>query len=127
MARRLVLRHRIRVKLDCSFAPMVFWHKPSARAAAFFGVQGCVGGDVLAAVQPEGHLTGCPQCLAALGALNPEDALLATFRAQARKPRPANARLDAALQGTAYPSPAYPSWPAGPDTKVPTRPSRRQQ
>jgi len=59
MARRLVWRHRIRVKLDCSFAPMVFWHRPSARAAAFFGVQGCVGGDVLAAVQPEGALTGC--------------------------------------------------------------------
>jgi radical SAM protein with 4Fe4S-binding SPASM domain len=59
MARRLVWRHRIRVKLDCSFAPMVFWHKPSARAAAFFGVQGCVAGDVLAAVQPEGHFTGC--------------------------------------------------------------------
>src|SRR5207244_11585412 len=39
--------------------PMVVWHKPSARAAAFFGVQGCVAGDVLAAVQPEGHLTGC--------------------------------------------------------------------
>jgi radical SAM protein with 4Fe4S-binding SPASM domain len=38
---------------------MVFWHKPSARAAAFFGVQGCVAGDVLAAVQPEGNLTGC--------------------------------------------------------------------
>jgi radical SAM protein with 4Fe4S-binding SPASM domain len=59
MARRLVLRHRIRVKLDCSFAPMVFWHRPSAKAAAFFGVQGCVGGDVLAAVQPEGAFTGC--------------------------------------------------------------------
>lgn len=59
MARRLVLRQRIRVKLDCSFAPMVFWHRPSARAAAFFGVQGCVGGDVLAAVQPEGAFTGC--------------------------------------------------------------------
>jgi radical SAM protein with 4Fe4S-binding SPASM domain len=59
MARRLVWRHRIRVKLDCSFAPMVFWHRPSAKAAAFFGVQGCVGGDVLAAVQPEGSFTGC--------------------------------------------------------------------
>jgi radical SAM protein with 4Fe4S-binding SPASM domain len=59
LARKLVFRHRIRVKLDCSFAPMVFWHKPSKAAAAFFGVQGCVGGDVLAAVQPEGYLTGC--------------------------------------------------------------------
>ncbi|HUJ29335.1 MAG TPA: radical SAM protein [Myxococcales bacterium] len=59
MARRLILRHRIRVKLDCSFAPMVFWHRPSRAAAAFFGVQGCVGGDVLAAVQPEGGISGC--------------------------------------------------------------------
>ena len=58
-ARWLMLRHRIRVKLDCSFAPMVFWHKPSAEAAAFLGVQGCVGGDVLAAVSPEGALMGC--------------------------------------------------------------------
>jgi radical SAM protein with 4Fe4S-binding SPASM domain len=52
-------RNLLRVKLDCSFAPMVFWHAPSAAAAAFFGVQGCVGGDVLAAVTPEGALTGC--------------------------------------------------------------------
>jgi radical SAM protein with 4Fe4S-binding SPASM domain len=59
LARRLMLRHRIRVKLDCSFAPMVFWHRPSARAAAFWGVQGCVAGDVLAAVAPEGDLLGC--------------------------------------------------------------------
>ena len=59
LARWLMLRHRIRVKLDCSFAPMVFFHRPSARAAAFFGVQGCVGGDVLAAVSPEGALMGC--------------------------------------------------------------------
>ena len=59
LARRLMWRHRIRVKLDCSFAPMVFWHRPSRRAAAFLGVQGCVGGDVLAAVAPEGHLMGC--------------------------------------------------------------------
>jgi radical SAM protein with 4Fe4S-binding SPASM domain len=59
LARRLMVRHRIRVKLDCSFAPMVFWHRPSAEAAAFLGVQGCVGGDVLAAVAPEGHFMGC--------------------------------------------------------------------
>jgi radical SAM protein with 4Fe4S-binding SPASM domain len=59
LARRLMLRHRIRVKLDCSFAPMVFWHRPSRRAAAFWGVQGCVAGDVLAAVAPEGTLMAC--------------------------------------------------------------------
>lgn len=59
LVKTLMLRHRIRVKLDCSFAPMVFWHEPDAEAAAFVGVQGCVAGDVLAAVAPEGHLMGC--------------------------------------------------------------------
>ncbi|MBS2024450.1 MAG: radical SAM protein [Deltaproteobacteria bacterium] len=59
LVRKLMLRHRVRIKLDCSFAPMVFFHAPDAEAAAFLGVQGCVGGDVLAAVAPEGHLMGC--------------------------------------------------------------------
>jgi radical SAM protein with 4Fe4S-binding SPASM domain len=58
-ARWLALRHRIRVKLDCSFAPMLFWHRPSLTACRFFGVVGCAGGDVLASVNPEGAITGC--------------------------------------------------------------------
>ena len=58
-ARWLSLRHRIRIKLDCSFAPMVFWHRPSLAACRFFGVVGCAGGDVLAAVHPDGAVTGC--------------------------------------------------------------------
>ncbi|HEY3449327.1 MAG TPA: radical SAM protein [Myxococcales bacterium] len=57
--RWLALRHRLRVKLDCSFAPMVFWHRPSLAACRFFGVVGCSGGDLLAAVHPDGALTGC--------------------------------------------------------------------
>ncbi|MGC4122408.1 MAG: radical SAM protein [Myxococcales bacterium] len=57
--RWLALRHRIRVKLDCSFAPLVFWHRPSLAACRFFGVVGCAGGDLLAAVHPDGSLTGC--------------------------------------------------------------------
>jgi radical SAM protein with 4Fe4S-binding SPASM domain len=62
LALRLAARFLLRVKLDCSFAPMVFWHRPSRAAAAFFNVQGCVAGDVLAAVMPEGHVTGCSFC-----------------------------------------------------------------
>lgn len=59
LALRLTLRFRMRVKLDCSFAPMVFAHEPPMRAAALLGVQGCVGGDVLAAVMPDGQIQGC--------------------------------------------------------------------
>lgn len=58
-ARRLLLRHRVRLKLDCSFAPMVFWHRPSRWVARFFGVVGCEGGNLLASVMPDGTLTGC--------------------------------------------------------------------
>ena len=59
LARRLLLRHWVRVKLDCSFAPMVFWHRPSTRVARYFGVVGCEGGNLLASVMPDGALTGC--------------------------------------------------------------------
>ena len=58
-ALRIAVRWRLRTKLDCSFAPMVFAHSPPPALAAFFGVQGCVGGDVLAAVHPDGQMTGC--------------------------------------------------------------------
>lgn len=59
LVRKLTFRHRIRLKLDCSFAPMVFWHRPSLPVARFFGVVGCVGGDLLASVMPDGSVTGC--------------------------------------------------------------------
>ena len=59
LVRKLTFRHRIRLKLDCSFAPMVFWHRPSLPVARFFGVVGCVGGDQLASVMPDGAVTGC--------------------------------------------------------------------
>lgn len=58
-ARWLMLRHRMRIKLDCSFAPMVFFHRPPLWVARFFGVVGCEGGNLLASVMPDGTLTGC--------------------------------------------------------------------
>ncbi|MBK7865392.1 MAG: radical SAM protein [Archangiaceae bacterium] len=58
-AQWLTLRHLMRIKLDCSFAPMVFWHRPSLAVARFFGVVGCEGGNLLASVMPDGALTGC--------------------------------------------------------------------
>jgi len=59
LAKRLMFKNRVRVKLDCSFAPMVFWHRPSPAVAKFFGVVGCEGGNLLASVMPDGGLTGC--------------------------------------------------------------------
>src|SRR5207248_2721977 len=59
LCKKLLFRHRVRIKLDCSFAPMVFWHRPSPAVARFFGVVGCEGGNLLASVMPDGALTGC--------------------------------------------------------------------
>lgn len=59
LTKRLLFRHRVRLKLDCSFAPMVFFHRPSPAVARFFGVVGCEGGNVLASVMPDGALVGC--------------------------------------------------------------------
>ncbi len=53
------LRYRMRIKLDCSFAPMVYAHDPPKKLVDFFGVMGCVGGDVLASVMPDGQWIGC--------------------------------------------------------------------
>lgn len=58
-ARWLMIRHLMRIKLDCSFAPMVFWHRPALWVARFFGVVGCEGGNLLASVMPDGAITGC--------------------------------------------------------------------
>jgi radical SAM protein with 4Fe4S-binding SPASM domain len=53
------LRYRMRIKLDCSFAPMVYAHNPPKALVDFFGVMGCVGGDVLASIMPDGQWIGC--------------------------------------------------------------------
>lgn len=55
----LSLRHRMRVRLDCSFGPMVFWHRPPRWLIEFFGVVGCAGGDQVVAIRPDGGVTGC--------------------------------------------------------------------
>jgi len=59
LAKKLMFKHRMRIKLDCSFAPMVFWHRPNPAVARFFGVVGCEGGNLLASVMPDGNLVGC--------------------------------------------------------------------
>jgi radical SAM protein with 4Fe4S-binding SPASM domain len=59
LVRKLTFRHWVRLKLDCSFAPMVFFHRPPLALARFFGVVGCEGGNLLASVMPDGGLTGC--------------------------------------------------------------------
>ncbi len=55
----LAKRLRIRLKLDCSFAPFVYAHNPPSRVLRFFRIHGCEAGDSLASLDPEGRLAGC--------------------------------------------------------------------
>jgi radical SAM protein with 4Fe4S-binding SPASM domain len=52
-------RHAIRVKVDCSYTPMLAHHRPDRALLAELCVYGCTGGDFLVGAKPGGQLTAC--------------------------------------------------------------------
>ncbi len=52
-------RHRVRVKVDCSYTPMLVHHDPGRELLAQLAVYGCTGGDFLVGAKPSGALTAC--------------------------------------------------------------------
>jgi radical SAM protein with 4Fe4S-binding SPASM domain len=52
-------RHAIRVKVDCSYTPMLAHHAPERALLAELAVYGCTGGDFLVGAKPGGQLTAC--------------------------------------------------------------------
>ena len=52
-------RHAIRVKVDCSYTPMLAHHAPDRDLLAELCVYGCTGGDFLVGAKPGGQLTAC--------------------------------------------------------------------
>ena len=56
---RLTRRYRIQMKLDCSFVPMLCYHRPDKELLERLGVFGCEGGNLLASVRPDGGVSGC--------------------------------------------------------------------
>lgn len=52
-------RHRVRVKVDCSYTPMLAHHRPDRALLAELAVYGCTGGDFLVGAKPDGRLTAC--------------------------------------------------------------------
>ena len=52
-------RHRVRVKVDCSYTPMLAHHAPDRALLAELAVYGCTGGDFLVGAKPDGRLTAC--------------------------------------------------------------------
>ena len=56
---KLSLRHRMRVRLDCSYTPMVTHHRVDERLMRWLSIYGCAGGDMLVASKADGRLTAC--------------------------------------------------------------------
>ena len=52
-------RHRVRVKVDCSYTPMLAHHRPDRALLAELAVYGCTGGDFLIGAKPDGRVTAC--------------------------------------------------------------------
>ncbi|MEZ4364355.1 MAG: radical SAM protein [Kofleriaceae bacterium] len=52
-------RHRVRIKVDCSYTPMVVHHRPDPELLAQLVVYGCTGGDFLIGAKANGQLTAC--------------------------------------------------------------------
>lgn len=55
----LAFRNRVRVRLDCSFTPMVCAEGYEPKTLVGLGVAGCVAGSWLVSVGPDGMLSGC--------------------------------------------------------------------
>jgi radical SAM protein with 4Fe4S-binding SPASM domain len=56
---RLMIRHRTRIKLDCSLVPAVASAGVSKTLMEIFGVSGCEGGNELCAIDARGAVRGC--------------------------------------------------------------------
>ena len=76
-------RHRVRVKVDCSYTPMLAHHKPDRALLAELAVYGCTGGDFLIGAKPDGRITACsfaaPPPPALVGGHRPRVTELATY------------------------------------------------
>ena len=57
--KRLLVRHRMRVRVDCSYTPMLVFHDPGVELLAKLAVYGCVGGELLVAARATGKMTAC--------------------------------------------------------------------
>ena len=59
MLLELSKQHSVRAKIDCSFVPMLCFHKPSCEVLETLGTYGCEAGNVLLGVRSNGAVAGC--------------------------------------------------------------------
>lgn len=59
MLNKIAKKTGVRLKADCSFIPMIAFHKPNKKLMEKFSVYGCEAGSVLLGVTSSGHFAGC--------------------------------------------------------------------
>jgi radical SAM protein with 4Fe4S-binding SPASM domain len=52
-------RHRVRVRVDCSYTPMIAHHRPDRKLLEGLAVYGCTGGDFLVGAKADGTALAC--------------------------------------------------------------------
>ncbi|MCK4753575.1 MAG: radical SAM protein [Planctomycetes bacterium] len=52
-------KHDITAKIDCSFIPMLCYHKPPRRILEAIATYGCEAGNVLLGIRSDGSVSGC--------------------------------------------------------------------
>lgn len=55
----LLRKTRIRLRLDCSLMPLVYAHEPDPKRLDRFAMLGCLGGEMLMGVGPDGAVSAC--------------------------------------------------------------------
>ena len=65
----LARRHRRRVRVDCSFTPMVVHHGAAPALLRWLSLYGCAGGDHLVGARAHGVLTACSFAASPAGAV----------------------------------------------------------
>lgn len=56
---KLAKKRRINTSVDCSFFPMIAWHRPNKKKYEFWGAQGCNGGNYYIEVNQGGSARCC--------------------------------------------------------------------
>lgn len=59
LLKKIARKTKVRLKADCSFLPMIAYHKPNKNLMENFSVYGCEAGSVLLGVNSKGQFAGC--------------------------------------------------------------------
>jgi len=59
MTQKLRKKYGLNLRVDCSFMPQIFFHKPNPQRASFFRVAGCHAGQLLMGIMPDGRVSAC--------------------------------------------------------------------